>query len=179
LHWDLYTDWRLRPRTNQTDFADVWSDLVFRPRSWITLESQLRLDVDRGQLRSSFANLTLQPNETWSWTVGHWYFRDDPNLPPAFGQGNDLIASTIFYRLNEDWALRASHYYEARLGILQEQFYSLYRDFRSWTGALSFRVRDNNDGRDDYTVAFTFSLKAHPRYGVGGDTVQPYQLIGN
>ena len=46
-------------------------------------------------------------------------------------------------------------------------------------GALTFRVRDNNDGRDDFAVAFTFSLKAHPRFGLGADMVQPYQLIGN
>ena len=62
---------------------------------------------------------------------------------------------------------------------MQEQFYTVYHDFRSWTGALSFRMRDNNDGREDFTVAFTFSLKAFPRFGVGQDTVHPYDLIGN
>ncbi|MCU0782732.1 MAG: LPS assembly protein LptD [Verrucomicrobia bacterium] len=179
LSWDVYTDWRLRTRTNQTTFADLYSDLIFRPRSWITLESQTRYDIDRGVFRLAFHNLTLQPNDNWSWGLGHWYLRDDfsPSLT-ALGQGNNLIRSTLFYRLNENWALRASQHFEARTGRMEEQFYTLYRDFRSWTGALTFRVRDNSTGSDDYTVAFTFSLKAMPRYGLGGDAVRPEQLLG-
>jgi LPS-assembly protein len=180
LRWDLYTDWRLRPGTNQTTFADLWSDLIFRPRNWLTLESQTRFDVDHGVCRMAFHNLTLAPNDTWSWSLGHWYLRDDlSGTPTALGLGNNLVTSSLFYRLNENWAFRASHFYEARLGRLQEQFYTAYRDFRSWTGALTFRVRDNGDRRPDYTVAFTFSLKAMPRFNVGADTVHPYQLIGN
>lgn len=180
LRWDVYTDCRLRPETNQTAFADLWSDVIFRPRNWISLESQTRFDLDHGECRMAFHNLTLQPNDTWSWSLGHWYLRDDlSGAADSLGTGNNLLTSSIFYRLNENWAFRASHYYEARLGRLQEQFYTAYRDFRSWTGALSFRVRDNGDGRGDYTVAFTFSLKALPRFGVGQDTVRPYQLIGN
>ncbi len=42
-------------------------------------------------------------------------------------------------------------------GLLQEQFYTIYRDLRSWTGALTFRVTDNNTGPENFTVAFTFS----------------------
>ncbi len=180
LRWDVYTDWRLRPRTNQTTFADLWSDLIFRPRNWISFESQTRFDLDTGDCRMAFHNVTLTPSDTWSWSLGHWYLQDDFSGDPLqLGEGNNLFTSSIFYRLNENWAFRASHYYEADLGRLQEQYYTAYRDFRSWVGALTFRVRDNGDGRGDYTVAFTFSLKALPRYGVGHDTLRPYQLIGN
>lgn len=180
LRWDVYTDWRLRPGTNQSTFADLWSDLIFRPRNWLALESQTRFDLETGDCKMAFHNLTLSPNDTWSWSLGHWYLRDDlSGLPNALGVGNNLLTSSIFYRLNEDWAFRASHYYEAKVGRLQEQFYTVYRDFRSWTGALTFRARDNGDDRGDYTIAFTFSLKAMPRYNVGEDSVRPYQLIGN
>lgn len=179
LRWDVYTDWRLRPGTNQTTFADLWSDLLFRPRNWLTLESQTRYDIDNGTCDMSFTTLTLKPNNVWNWTIGHWYLRDDFDSPYPLGMGNNLVTSSIFYRLNEDWAFRATHYYEVRLGRLQEQLYTAYHDFRSWTGALTFRVRNNGDGQDDYTVAFTFSLKAMPRFKVGEDTLRPYQLIGN
>lgn len=180
LRWDLYTDWRLRPRASQSTFADLWSDVIFRPRNWLTLESQTRFDLDTGDCRMAFHNLTLQPNDVWSWSIGHWYLRNDlSGLPTALGLGNDLITSSAFYRLNENWAFRASHHYEIKLGRLQEQFYTTYRDFRNWTGAVTFRVRDNGDGKDDYTIAFTFSLKAMPRYKLGSQAVQPYQLIGN
>lgn len=179
LNWDVYTDWNLNPNANQTTFSDLFSDLTFRPRSWITLESQTRYDIDTGEFNLAFHTLTLHPGETWSWGVSHYYLRtDDSSSPTAWGPGNNLISSTMFYRLNENWALRATERYEAQDGRLEEQYYTLYRDFRSWTGALTFRVRENDDGSDDYTVAFTFSLKAHPRFGLGSDAVRPEQLLG-
>ena len=180
LRWDLYGDWRLCPQTNQTAFADLWSDLLFRPRNWLILESQTRFDLDHGDFRMAFNNLTLAPNDTWNLSLGHWYLRDDlSGAPNELGVGNNLFTTSIFYRLNENWAFRASLYYEARLGRMQEQLYTVYRDFRSWTGALTLRTRDNGTGQNDYTVAFTFSLKAMPRLNLGKDMVHPYQLIGN
>jgi hypothetical protein len=49
---------------------------------------------------------------------------------------------------------------------------------RSWTAALTFRTRNPTEGEDDFSVALTLSLKALPRYGIGDDAVDPYQLIG-
>jgi hypothetical protein len=95
------------------------------------------------------------------------------------GSGDNLITSTMFYRLNDNWGFRATHDFNAQEGRLQQQFYTLYRDLRSWTGALTFRVIDDGNGQPrDFTVAFTFSLKANPRYHLGDDTVQPYRLVG-
>src|ERR1051326_5094228 len=42
VNWDLYTDWRLKPDHGQTTFADLFSDLVVRARSWLKLESLTR-----------------------------------------------------------------------------------------------------------------------------------------
>lgn len=179
VYWDLYTDWRLRPHTGQTTFADLFSDLIFRPRSWITLESQTRYDINGGVLRSAFHHLTLQPYNWWNWSIGHWYVRDNfSGTPDALGQGNNLFSSIMFLRLNENWAFRAAHYFEARDGRLEEQAYTVYRDLRSWTAGFTLRLRDNRNGSDDFTVAFTFSLKAAPKFGVGGDAVHPSQLLG-
>ena len=85
------------------------------------------------------------------------------------GTGNNLITSRMYWRLNENWGLQLGHNFEARNGKLEEQFYTLYRDFRSWTGALTFRVNENSSGADDYAIALTFSLKAMPRFGLGGE----------
>jgi hypothetical protein len=43
---------------------------------------------------------------------------------------------------------------------------------------LTGRFRNNGAGADDFTIAFTFSLKAAPKFGVGGDAVRPAQLLG-
>ena len=71
------------------------------------------------------------------------------------------------------------HRFEARDGILEEQYYTVYRDFRSWTAALTFRVRENRIGPTDYGVAVTFSLKAIPRFKLGDDRNKPTLLLGS
>jgi hypothetical protein len=71
-----------------------------------------------------------------------------------------------------------AHYFDERTGRMQEQSYSFYRDLRSWTAALSFLVRDHTTGPQDYTVAFTFSFKAFPRFGLGRDAGGAYSLLG-
>jgi hypothetical protein len=92
--------------------------------------------------------------------------------------GNNLFFTTIYYRFNENWATRISHQFEARDGTLEEQYYSIYRDLRSWTAALTLRIRDNRSGPTDVSVALTASLKAFPRFGVGDDRARPSLLLG-
>jgi LPS-assembly protein len=179
VDWNVYTDWRLRPLPGQTTFADLYSDLVFKPRKWLTWESLERYDLDDKEFRLALNTVTIQPNDVWSWSLGHYYLRDDPRPPPlGLGEGNNLLMSSLFYRLNEDWGFRMTHNFEARDGRMEEQYYTVYRDLRSWTAALTFRVRDSGVGAEDFTVAFTFSLKAHPRFGLGRDTLRPYSLLG-
>ncbi len=181
LDWNLLLDWRLNPneKTNslnllpQRTFNDLYSELTFKPRTWLTLESQLRYDMNDNLLNMAFHQLTFAPNERWSWGLGHWYLRDN-----FIDSGDDLITSTMFYRMNDNWGVRATHYFNAEDGRLQEQFYTLYRDMRSWTAALTFRVVDNDTGPEDYTIAFSFSLKASPKTHVGDDAVMPYHLVG-
>jgi len=180
VYWDVYSDWRMRPRAGQKTFSDLFSDLVFRPRNWLTFESLTRYNMDAGLMRLSFHNLTLQPNDTWSWGVGHLYVRDDFGATPtALLEGNSYLTSTLFLRMNENWGFRATHQYEVNQEWLQEQTYSIYRDLRSWTAALTFRLRDTRTAEGkDYAVAFTFSLKASPRYSVDEDAVRPARLLG-
>ncbi len=186
LNWAVYTDWRLMPHHSikttsgalvtpgQHTLSDIYSDLDFKPRSWVTFSSETRYSTHLGKFREANHTLTIQPGEDWSLALGHRYRIDTPEL----GHGNDLISGTIYYRLNENWGVRISEHFEARDSVLEYQYYTIYRDFRSWTGALTFRVRDDRVGPTDYSVAFTFSLKAFPRYGVGDDTVKPSKLIG-
>jgi len=53
------------------------------------------------------------------------------------------------------------------------------RTHKSWTVALSFRVRTSSQfDPTDYTVAFTASLKAFPRFKVQQDANNPSLLLG-
>ena len=181
-HWALFTDWRLNTREGQNTFADVYFDLELRPFRWLAINSEVRYDVDEGALDISDHRIVIAPNDTWSLTLGHRYVRDnalvDPPNPAIDDPGNNLFFGTIYYRFNENWATRVSYQFEARDGTLEEQYYTIYRDLRSWTAAVTFRVRENRSGPADYTVALAASLKAFPRFRVGEDRARPTTLLG-
>ncbi len=174
VNWNLYSDWHLSRHHGQPEFSDVYSDLDLRPRSWLTLNSETRYNIRSGQYREANHLVTLQPSGEWSLQFGHRYRDTSPDL----GLGNNLIVTSLYYRMNENWAARISHHFEARDGVMENQYYTLYRDFRSWTGGLTFRVRENRDSATDYTVALMISLKASPRFSLGGDSVHPHYLLG-
>ena len=179
LSWQVFTDWRLVPATNQTDFSDIYSDLTFKPRSWISLQSQTRFDPNTCAWNMLLDTVTFEPNDIWSWTVGQFYLRNNyGSAPTDWGPGNSIVTSSLYFRANENWGFRATHHYDLVNNRMQEQYYSVYRDLRSFTVALTGGLLDNGNGQKDYTVAFTFSLKAVPRFGLGRDTVEPFSLLG-
>ena len=180
LDWNVFIDWHIVPRTDQQSFSDLTSELRLRPRTWLTLESITRYNVQDGQFRLAYNSFTIHPNDIWSWTFGYFYMVNDYQPAPyGWGAGNSVFRNSFAFRFNQNWALLASQYYNAENGILEEQAYSLFRDLRSWTAALSFRVRNNQGAQDDFSVAFTFSLKAHPTYGGTEGSVPNYSLLGD
>jgi hypothetical protein len=180
LNWSAYTDWRLSPNPGQTTFPDLYSDLEFIPRSWIVFTSEVRYDINDRHWRESNHRMTLIPNDIWTWSIGHRYLRDDPT---TYGIGNNAIYSSLHVRFNENWGMRTVQQFEARSGVFQEQQYALYRDLRSWTAALVFRLRENQPlpsgpTTSDWTIAVMFSLKAFPRYALGEDRENAMGLFG-
>jgi len=173
VDWNVLLDWRLHPNPGQQTFNDLYSDLTFRPRSWLTFQSQTRYDINNGYFNLAYHQVTFTPNEWWSWSLAHDYSRGG-----FVDNGDNLISSSMFFRLNDNWGFRTEHDFNAYDGQLQDQMYTVYRDLRFWTGALTFRVTDNQGSPVDYTIAFSFSIKAHPKYGVGADAVAPYDLVG-
>ncbi len=183
VNWNLMLDWRLDrqldPLTGQkqSSLNDLYSQLAIRPRAWMTLEEQLRYDTEAGHLNLSFHQLTFTPSDRWSWGIGHLYIHQG-----AWGSGawdeNNFISSTAYFRVSDNWGLRAQHNFNVKTGRLQQQYYSIYRDLRSLTCALTFRVQDDLNSQPDYTVAIQISLKAMPAHHVGDDVVNPYRLVG-
>ncbi len=177
VNWNVMLDWRLDPNLNQSPVNDLYSRFALRPRRWLTAESQLRYDLDHGDLNLAFHQLTFTPGDRWSWGIGHWYLRGG-NWGNGTWNENNFISSTLFYRVNDNWGLRATHNYNSANGRLQEQYYTIYRDLRSFTGALTFRLLDEPNRSSDVTIAFMLSLKASPSSRVGEDSVNPYRLVG-
>jgi LPS-assembly protein len=181
VSWDIFADWNLTPDRSQGQdtFGDAYSILSFRPRSWLAIESENRFDCTRGDFKLARESLLIEPNNVWNWVLSYYYLREDLSpTPTAWGYGANAINSIFYVRFNEDWGLRASHYYDVDSGRLAEQSYSLYRDLRSWTAAVILRVRDIGNGEHDVTAGVTFSLKAFPRYKMGSDSIRQYGLLG-
>ncbi|MBL69271.1 MAG: hypothetical protein CMO74_12635 [Verrucomicrobiales bacterium] len=163
LDWNLYTDWRLNPRVDQHDFADIFSEVAFRPRSWISLNSQMRLDIDDDIWRVINNSVTFSPYSNWSASFGHFYYLESGKNSKA--DRDSVLYSSFGYRFNEDWSFSTRHYYDAKRGTLSDHSYTLYRDFRSWTGYLDLRMLDSSgtSREDDFQISLNFSLKAYPR----------------
>ena len=175
LDWAVITDWRLDPRRDQQTFSDVYSEADFKPRRWLTLNSEMRVNPNDALLRESQTSAIFKPGRDWSLGVSHRYTRDDVDL----GQGGNLIGTRLYLRFTENWGFRTSHYYEIRDAVLQEQYYTVYRDLRSLTAALTLRFREDIiGGNDDFTIAISISLKAFPRFKSGQDAERPELLIG-
>jgi LPS-assembly protein len=173
-NWNIFTDWRIDPNSGQATFNDLYSDLYLRPRGWLNINSETRFDIHDGRFLEANHYILIRPSRSWTLFLGHRYL-DDLRL---YSTGNNLFYESFYYKFNENWAARISHYFEARNGTLAEQYYTLYRDFRSWTGAITLRLRDNRSGEDDFAIAFTFSLKGFPRFGLGSGREGPERLVG-
>jgi lipopolysaccharide assembly outer membrane protein LptD (OstA) len=176
VHWALLMDWRLDPAPGQRSVSDLYSDLDWRIRSWLVLNSELRYDFDDGQFNLAGHVLTIEPNDRWGFGFGHRYLREWPG--GGVDSGYDLLTANLYFKLTENWAFRFWHYYDLDLGHLQEQYYTIYRDFGNWTGGVIFRVLEDAFGERDYTLGVGFSLKSFPSRSLGTDKNVPRYLLG-
>ena len=177
LDWNVQLDWRLNPKPGQNTLNDLYSSFAFKPRTWLTAESQTRYDINGGNLNMSFQQLTFAPSDRWSWGIGYWYLRGGTWGNSTWTE-NHTVTSTLFVRLGDNWGGRMAQNYNAVTQRLQDQIFTVYRDLRSWTSALSLRVANNLGSSADVTIAVTFSLKAQPSTQVGEDVANRYHLVG-
>ena len=123
----------------------------------------------------AFHQVTFTPNDRFgSWGLSHWYLRSGFVSP----EENNFVASTFYYKLDDNWGLRAAHTFNVQTGRLQEQDYTIYRDMRSWTAALTFSAESSTAIPTDFSVSFSFSFKAIPSTHVGEDSVNSFRLVG-
>jgi len=176
VSWQLYTDWNVGElETDQAPFSDVYSRLLIQPRTWFGYGTLLRYNVSESRV-AEFDNLVrLTPNDVWSWTVGNRYLVADPELGML---DSSLFLSSVGYRMNENWSLRMSQQFEVRTQTMEAQYYTLSRDFRSWVGALTVRIRDNGTNGIDWTIGVGFQLKAANRKGALEPEYGPNRLLG-
>ena len=163
VDWDIYTDWRMDPNSNQSTFADAFSDAQFRPRDWVSLYSNLRYDIDNSLWRTYNHGLSLHPaNHRWSLNAGQYYYLAPPSTSTA--DRTDVYYSGAGLRLNENWSFSTRQYFDAKASEMTQHDYILHRDMRSWTFFLDLSFRKDTGRRDsEMALSFNYSLKAFPR----------------
>jgi len=180
VNWALYTDWNLNPGTNRA-FTDLYSVMDLRPRSWITFNSTTVYDLPDKRWREAIERVFIQPSTALSLSASYYYLmNNDSELQAYPGQslpGHNLIDFSLYYRINENWGAHIAERFEAQNGTMQQQIYSIYRDLRSWTAALTLRVTQGPGQPTDFTAGVTFSLKAFPRYKLNTDSDRPGQVL--
>jgi hypothetical protein len=175
VNWEVYADWRLRPNTNQDTYSDLYSELEVKPFHWLTFGSELAYNLNDTRLDLGNHSITIAPNDVWNWKVGNRYLREGA----FFGtNANNLLFSSLYLRLSQNWGFRVAHYYSIEDRLFQHQYYSIYRDLRSFTAALTLGIRRSVGSSPDYGVAFTISSKLIPRYGLQDDINKPAALLG-
>jgi len=175
VNWEVYADWRLRPRSDQETYSDLYSELELKPFHWLTLGSQIAYNLNDDRLDLANNSITIAPNDVWNWKFGNRYLREGA----FFGtNANNLLFSSLYLRLSQNWGLRLAHYYSIEDRLFQHQYYSVYRDLRSFTAALTLGIRRSVGSSPDYGVAFTISSKLFPRYGLQDDINKPAALLG-
>ena len=163
VDWDLYTDWRINPNPNQNTFADLFSDATIRPRSWLSLNSRLRYDLDNSLWRTLNHSFSIAPKPLkWALNGGHYYYLEHPSTATA--DRTDVLYSGQLYRLNENWSFSARQYFDSKLGELSHHDYTIHRDMRSWTFFVKLRFRKGTGRRDDdeMRISLNYSLKSRP-----------------
>lgn len=108
----------------------------------------------------------------------HQFVKDKAAIPHAVISA-DAASVLVVDDKGKRWRLpKGDAAFDVPGGRLEEQHYTIYRDLRSWTGALIFRVRDDRVGPTDLTVAVMLSLKAFPRFALGRDRDESSSLLG-
>lgn len=172
IDWVAYTDVRLNPDAGQGNVADIFSELQFKPRNWVNFTSELRYDVDDSILRLLNNSVSFTPKSDWRYTLGQYLYLAEPSVSKS--DRTSSLYSSIDYKLNENWSLRASHYYDAKEGRFADQTYMLFRDMRSWTAYIAVRFLKNTGNRDDdFQISFNYSLKAFPKGRTSGSLNDP------
>ncbi len=154
------------------DFSNFFTEVEWRPLPWLSAQTTAQVPVFNDVL--DFSEITSQvnfmPTDWFRFGVGHYYLEDHP-----FFQDSDLIALNTYTRLSDNWGFSTAHRFEADDQTLEYQQYSIHRDMASVTASLGTIIRDNRNGKEEFGVLFSLTLKAFPKVSLPVD-FQPGSL---
>lgn len=150
------------------NISNLFNEMRWSPLPWLSanIDSQLPMSGDYGFSEVN-SYLAFQPDPNFTFSLGQFFLEDHP----FFFDSNTTRLST-YTRVNDNWGVGTSHFYEAETSSLRLQQYTIHRDLSSWTAALGAQIRDNL-GNEEFGLVFSLTLKAFPRVGTPTDLLNP------
>jgi LPS-assembly protein len=172
VDWKIYGDLNIDPRNDfavaaglpgysRALFPQVYNEIAVQPLPWLRYDLYANTKVVSSGITEVTNNLSWQALPSLELRGGYSYLENINRLIRGFPNSN-LVTTGMFWRVNEDWQFEGSLGFEIEDGTLQDQRYTIYRDFRTWNSALTVFARQNKAVQDEFGVFLTFTLKAFP-----------------
>jgi hypothetical protein len=156
---NTYVDLFAKDPEFNRDMSNLYNELFFRPVPWVNLWMDMQLPISNkdGNFTEFNQGITFMPSDSMSFTLGHQFVNDSP-----YFQDSSLIFARTYARLTENWGVSMYHVYEMDDSTLEFQSYSITRDLTSWVASVGAMQRDNRNGRTEFGIIFSLTLKDFP-----------------
>lgn len=180
IDWDLYTQANFTHSTYEgiltnSTYSEIYNDINFYPVPWLKFGFYSATGITDDSFNEIVTGVQWQAHPALS--IGLWYNHlDNVNYAlnnvyyPFFTLPNaDLITEETQWRLNENWSIGQRLSWEASVGRVQEQRYSVYRDLSSWILGFTVGYIDNGPGGNEFLTYLSVTLKAYPKATIHGN----------
>jgi LPS-assembly protein len=180
LEWDLYTQANFTHSTYEgvltnSIYSEVYNDIKFHPVPWLDFRFYSATGVADHSFDEILAGLQWQVHPAVN--LGLWYNHlhnvnyslNNAYYPWFWLADADLITEEIQWRLNENWSIGQRLSWEANIGRIQEQRYSIYRDLSAWIIGFTVGYIDNGPGGNEFLTYLSVTLKAFPQATIKGN----------
>ncbi|SHK44768.1 LPS-assembly protein [Rubritalea squalenifaciens DSM 18772] len=156
LTMDSYVDYFINDPELNREFSNFYNDLYWSPLPWMSLGLETQFPISGEGFTEVSSVVAFMPHRDLEFRVRHRYLSSHPTLLDS-----NRLDLQAYYRINDDWGLDFYQQWEMDDSTLEEQIYSIHRNFDSWVASLGIMHRDNRR-REEFGVLLSFSLRAFP-----------------
>ena len=158
LFLDSYIERYMDDPEGNRSWSNLYNDLTWQPIPWLGLDLETQIPVVSGGSGFSELNTRVRfmPYEGMEVSLAYRQLGSHPVLLDS-----SRIELATYLRLSEDWGVGSSHFFEADDGVLEQQQYTVHRDFGNWVAGIGVTARDNRF-QDEYGIVLSLTLKDFP-----------------
>lgn len=155
---DSFMDVNFDSPYSDAPVSNFFNVVRFRPVPWVGLNVSSQLPLTDQGFTEINTNVNFMPVRDLSVGIGHRYI--DGN---TFFSDNSQLDFSVYWRVNDHWAVSFYEQYEFVSQVLQYQRYLIHRDLSSWIASVGTEIRDNQGGDREIGVLFVLTLKDAPQ----------------